>query len=498
MKQLEQLVEAIRQEAKRPEYQASTLHPFEQTKSPETVAKHIKEYYPLQSDSIDINFNHVNDFLKIGDDEVFIEAVYRKLLRRSADLTGKKYYIEKIQQGYGKIFVISALSSATEARSSNVTLNGFGIASIIYNIWRYGRFLGLSKPARIINKYYEIWRIFLLNNSREVTQTAWKLNQAMDHHSRQYAELKIEMTTELESCRNRLFTVQKDFQQECSTSITNQDMVIQEFRKKTIQNIERLQDRISIIQLKVADKAELSTTRHQSRPESKTKPAQHIIDRLNDYYLAFENAHRGSLEDITSKQLVYLSRIIKLPNDVKILPMIDIGCGRGEWLRILKEHGLSALGLDLNESMVNFCRDQNLSAHASSAQEWLPQLNDKSLGLISGFHIIEHMRFQDLFEMIAQSYRVLAPNGLLILETPNPENLLVGSHTFYHDHTHRNPITPTSLTFLLNYHGFIDLELIRLNPYPTKDRLPNENALSERINGHFYGPQDYGIVARKL
>ena len=80
---------------------------------------------------------------------------------------------------------------------------------------------------------------------------------------------------------------------------------------------------------------------------------------------------------------------------------------------------------------------------------------------------------------------------------PNPENVLVGSHTFYHDPTHRNPVTPTAISFLLSYLGFSDVEVRRFNPYPEEAKVPGDDPLTARVNGHLCGPQDYAVVGRK-
>jgi O-antigen chain-terminating methyltransferase len=117
--------------------------------------------------------------------------------------------------------------------------------------------------------------------------------------------------------------------------------------------------------------------------------------------------------------------------------------------------------------------------------------------LITGFHIIEHIPFAQRLHLVGQALRVLAPGGALILETPNPESVLVGSHTFYHDYTHSQPITPTSLQFLLGYQGFVSLTILRLNPYPSSDRVQVEGLLAERLNGHLYGPQDFSVIGYK-
>lgn len=90
---------------------------------------------------------------------------------------------------------------------------------------------------------------------------------------------------------------------------------------------------------------------------------------------------------------------------------------------------------------------------------------------------------------------MLMPGGKIIFETPNPENVLVGSHTFYHDLTHRNPLTPTFCTFLARYTGFSNIEIRRLHPYSPDAQVEGSDSLTERFNGHFYGPQDFALIA---
>lgn len=219
--------------------------------------------------------------------------------------------------------------------------------------------------------------------------------------------------------------------------------------------------------------------------------------RIDAYYLAFEDAHRGSQADVSAKQTTYLRHLVAMPASVAALPMADIGCGRGEWLRLLQENGFEACGVDLNADMVHHCRAQGLHAHHADAVAWLGAQASASHAAISAFHVVEHLPFDVLFQLVEQAWRVLAPGGLLIFETPNPENVLVGSHTFYHDFSHRNPVTPTSLAFLVGYNGFDVTDMPRLSPYPEHDRVLVEGPLVDRFNGHFYGPQDYGMVARK-
>jgi O-antigen chain-terminating methyltransferase len=177
--------------------------------------------------------------------------------------------------------------------------------------------------------------------------------------------------------------------------------------------------------------------------------------------------------------------------------VLDLGCGRGEWLALLTEAGYAARGVDLNPLMLERARAQGLDVACQDALAALAAQPDASLGAITAFHLVEHLPFPVLYRLFAEIARTLAPGGLLIAETPNPENLLVGSHTFYHDPTHRNPVTPTFLSFLAQYHGLGQIEILRLHPYPESARVPGNDPLTERVNGHLCGPQDYALLARR-
>lgn len=218
--------------------------------------------------------------------------------------------------------------------------------------------------------------------------------------------------------------------------------------------------------------------------------------RLDAFYLAFEDAMRGTEEEIRAGLSCYLETIA----GVKAIcdgPILDLGCGRGEWLSLLAEHGYAACGIDLSPTMVGICLEKGLDARHIDALTALRAIPDNSLSLVSGFHIIEHLPFPVLFAVFEEVFRVLQPGGMVLFETPNPENVLVGSHTFYHDPTHRHPLTPSSMAFLAQYHGYEKIDIARMRPYPPEALVGGSNQIAERINGHLYGPQDYAILARK-
>ncbi len=218
--------------------------------------------------------------------------------------------------------------------------------------------------------------------------------------------------------------------------------------------------------------------------------------KLAHYYQAFEAFFRGEGLDWAAHYAHYQAWIDRLPQEAGA-PCVDLGCGRGEWLQHLRQQGRSVQGVELNPGFAAQCRQAGLPVSETDALAWLQACGDGQVAAISAFHLVEHLPFAELFQIIEQAARVLQPGGGLLLETPNPENPLVGSHTFYHDPTHRHPVTPSSLQFLLRYHGFTDLQVVRTNPYPPQDQLTVHDPLTDRLNGLLCGPQDYAVLAFK-
>lgn len=213
----------------------------------------------------------------------------------------------------------------------------------------------------------------------------------------------------------------------------------------------------------------------------------------SDFYIAFEDRYRGSRELIKQRQTSYLPYIAPLNTVYPNLKAIDLGCGRGEWLELLKENGVDASGVDLDDAMLSSCIASNLKVKKIDAISALQELPNASLHIISGFHIAEHLPFEQLIELIHQALRVLSPGGLLILETPNSENINVATSSFYLDPTHRNPIPVQLLSFLMTYSGFAFTTELRLNA----DISPAEGAWLTLRNVLTGVSRDYALIAQK-
>lgn len=211
------------------------------------------------------------------------------------------------------------------------------------------------------------------------------------------------------------------------------------------------------------------------------------------FYRAFEDCHRGSRELIRERQHIYVPFITPLKAIYPERKALDLGCGRGEWLEILIKYGFLPLGVDLDSGMLEACHELGLPVQLGDALSTLKSLPDESQTVVSGFHIAEHIPFEDLKVLVAEALRVLKPAGLLILETPNAENLVVGAQNFYLDPTHERPIPHLLLGFLTEYSGFKRSKLLRMQePLSLVGNGPVD--LMSVLGG---ASPDYAIVAQK-
>lgn len=211
------------------------------------------------------------------------------------------------------------------------------------------------------------------------------------------------------------------------------------------------------------------------------------------FYRAFEERHRGPREVIRKRLEVYLPFILPLRDLYDPAGTIDVGCGRGEWLELLQTHGFAPKGIDLDAGMLAACTERGLDVIQGDAIAHLKSLPDASQAVVSGFHVAEHIPFDDLLTLVAEALRVLQPAGLLILETPNPENLSVGANSFYLDPTHIRPIPPLLLEFVPKYHGFVRVRTLRLQENP-EIHTQGAVTLMDVVDG--VSP-DYAIMAQK-
>lgn len=219
-------------------------------------------------------------------------------------------------------------------------------------------------------------------------------------------------------------------------------------------------------------------------------------------YPRFEWKHRGSRELIKDLQIKYVECFRGMPG-----PVLDCGAGRGEFIELLRDHGIAARGIELDGRQAAYCRDRGLDVATGDLFERLAEEADESLGGIFLGQVIEHISPSQLIDLIKLAGRKLAPGGCFLAETPNPQCLFIFSSFFYLDPTHSRPVHPEMVRYLLEVENFSRIEIRHVHPLPDEVRLEKlqgddaqiaaYNRNVDRLNSVLYYYQDYAAIAYK-
>lgn len=233
----------------------------------------------------------------------------------------------------------------------------------------------------------------------------------------------------------------------------------------------------------------------------RTEPVAAPLDPTEQQmYVDFELRFRGTRDEVMARQRDALPFVRDLAGSP--YPLVDLGCGRGEWLELLVEAGVRAYGVDSNEEMVAEACSRGLEAVVGDAIAHLEDVAPSSLQAVSAFHLAEHLPVGVLARLVDAALLALRPGGLLLLETPNPTNLAVGAANFYLDPTHVRPLHPEFLSFLLESRGFSEVETRFVHPLreyeaPAETGASSADRLVEAGSWALFGPQDYIVAARR-
>ncbi|MHB8464861.1 MAG: class I SAM-dependent methyltransferase [Acidimicrobiales bacterium] len=213
---------------------------------------------------------------------------------------------------------------------------------------------------------------------------------------------------------------------------------------------------------------------------------------------AFESEFRGSSEEL---KLRYRELALHFAGQS---PVVDVGCGRGEFIEVLHGLGVDARGVEIDSRLVEEGIEQGLDITRGDGVTHIASLPDRSLGGIALIQVVEHLTPQQVVDLVATARHKLREDGLMIVETVNPQSLYTFAHSFYLDPTHANPVHPAYLKFLFEQSGWSRVEIEWRSPPPSDDVLRVDDSMDEvtaanveRLNQLLFAPQDYALMARR-
>ena len=265
-------------------------------------------------------------------------------------------------------------------------------------------------------------------------------------------------------------------------------------------HIEKLQFEIGKLQFELAEVSDrhlalYEAIRLREQREGKSPDDQALMDK---WYQDLQELHRGSEESLLSVQHSYAHHFNERAKELRLAgPILDLGCGRGEWLSLMSQEGWAVRGVDSSEQAVSEARGKGVDVELGDLVEVLMACPENSLAGATAFQVIEHLPFPRITALMHAAFRALVPGGILLLETPNPENLQVSSYGFWMDPTHRHPIPPPLIMDLSFHVGFRDGSILRQNPWPQWQEGETESALEREVGFRLFGPQDYALLVFK-
>lgn len=472
----------------------------------------------------------LDELLKYYDAE-FIENAYRAILKREPEGSGYKLYLEHLRSGrFDRLDILASLRYSAEGKERNVKIEGLGGRAGVRRLYRLpiiGYFVELLAEIARLPLLIRQQRQFegYMQAQQERIQAQHErivahVNQVSEHIDEVHASI-FDYFRKLYEDINRLADIDEQRARDLSEQFeARAEGLDEQLRTKTQALSEQMTEQMTAQAIHFSQHAEqvaqqlqatradlvlqerrtlklLEEARKVLADSSGQQPLQVIAEEeryLSDaFYATFEEHFRGSREEIMNRLQFYLP-ILRRAGITK--GILDIGTGRGEWLEVLQQEGILAQGVDTNRVQVEACTARGLEVTHDDAVAYLRGLPDNHLSAVTGFHIIEHLEFETLVSLLDEVMRTLAPGGLVIFETPNPENVSVTGHNFYVDPTHRNPLPIPMMKFLLESRGFYRIEIIRLHPSETPG-VEGDTDLIARFNDYFYGPMDYAILGSK-
>ena len=458
-----------------------------------SVAAKFKGFIPKRYESVNLN-----DLLPYRDEE-FIRNAYRAILKREPDPKGFNDWLSGLRNGQlNKIEILGGISRSEEGQKTNVRIKGLGLRYLInksYKIPVAGHLIrvltgimDLPKIIRNVDEYQAFTDARLAGKAeREAVE---ELRPILEGKAEREAVEELRPILAGKAEREAVEELRpilagkadREAVQDILRQVSDHRLDILDQQRRMLLVLEELRRRFP---------------EPLSREQIKTvlKEEDHILDAM---YMVFEDRFRGTRAEIKRKLSVYLPHIDKMKSERGDVSVLDLGCGRGEWLELLQENGYRAKGIDINQVALLQCREYGLDVVESDAMEYLRELERGSLDAITGFHLVEHLSFKTLIALLDEVLVVLKAGGMIIFETPNPANILVSSYDFYRDPGHIKPLHPDTLHFIAESRGFVHTgSYFVLDEGSGLKLIKSTEWMLNDINDYIRAPRDFVLIGYK-
>ncbi|MSS64498.1 class I SAM-dependent methyltransferase [Velocimicrobium porci] len=422
----------------------------------------------------------------------------------------------------------------------NIYDSGKGIKKIIWKIWRKLNAPLINYTIRLQEELIEIKTEFVetkslqLENYEKIAENIRNLNSQLDGYDKIVENIRnlnsqlngydkiVENVKNLNSQLDgydkiaenvKNLNSQLDGYDKIAENVKNLNSQLDGYESLLInvrnnnERLEKLDSAIDMYSIKISNLEKLKNQNLKKENITNIEKQDSIrkeIVESNPYngidYFDFENYFRGSRTQIKKNQEQYIKYFENKKN------VLDLGCGRGEFLELLKENNIEGYGVDLYSEFVDLCNSKGLNAICGDA---ISVLEGKShVDGIFAAQLIEHLKLEEIIKLVELSYEKLEKDAYLILETPNPTSLAIYTHAFYMDPSHNKPVHPLTMKYILEKAGFNNVDILYTNtskipieiPKLMIDRCDNIeefNKAMKQVEMELFGSQDYAIIAKK-
>lgn len=477
--------------------------------------------------------------------EDFVHACYAQILLREPDKEGLRHNLRRLQlREISRIEMAYDFSFSHEAVGKGIVVKGCKIRYFLLRILRkliripvLGRIIRFTFNFFCINRTINstiCWNMKLQEKIEALENLTDRVKALEDLpgrvHSLEKLPARIEQLEHLLESVEQLENLSKRVEQlenlsirvesmedvpgrveNLEKNIRNNNVIIKKHESALTEDFEQQKKSLENISVAFSNlKSEIKQMKPAARSGEKEETVEKyasmptVVSEMDPYhfidYFDFENRFRGSREHVKKVQEIYLPYFKNCTN------VVDLGCGRGEFVELLQENGIGIKGVDLYSPYVEYCQLQNLPVEQGDALAYLKG-QEKVDGIFLG-QVVEHLSTAQTIELCHIAYDKLEVGGYLIMETPNPTSLAIYTESFYMDPSHNKPIHPKTLQYITEKQGFSEVKILftessrLLFDIPKlaeeeEGRAHEFDLAMERVADMLFGSQDYAIIAKK-